>query len=82
MDHRLGWLQIIFHSGGGPEKKHPASETFKLYEFTALCYLLVLLIWGVEYNMKLRDYPGVRCVIATGQKISPFSSVFDQRGYI
>ena len=27
---------------------------------TALCYLLVLLIWGAEYNMKLRDYPGIR----------------------
>lgn len=25
----------------------------------ALCYLLVLLIWGAEYNMKLRDYPGI-----------------------
>jgi len=29
----------------------------------ALCYLLVLLIWGVEYNMKLRDYPGVSDVL-------------------
>jgi len=25
----------------------------------ALCYLLVLLLWGVEYNMKLKDYPAI-----------------------
>ena len=26
----------------------------------AVCYLLVLLLWGAEYNMRLRTNPGIR----------------------
>jgi len=29
----------------------------------ALCYLLVLLLWGAEYNMKLKDYPGISDIL-------------------
>jgi len=34
-----------------------------------LCYLLVLLLWGAEYNMKLKDYPAISDMLRANDDI-------------